>query len=371
MRCPRLNGLPPPPPGRTGWPWTEETAPPPETMPGGKPWPRISIVTPSYNQGQFIEETIRSVLLQGYPDLEYIIIDGGSTDNSVDTIRKYSSWLTHWVSEPDRGQSHAINKGVAHSTGALWGQLNSDDLLEPQALQIAANAFLDAPDTVWIAAHCQVIDEQGDPHPEGITRVIMPPEDMEQVALRWMNNWMLHQPSVFYRTSVFKDVGVFDERYHFCFDADFWTRLLMRGLPRPILVDDCLSRYRYHPHSKTCSQKGEFIAESIAIAIDCAPLLPTRDLRYWRMALHAGRRSAERFRAYDSYWGHGLCTALTHFLLAMVNYPSLACDRFTWGLIRDILADRLSPRRGNRPCTHPQAARAYTSRCSPAVIPSG
>ena len=101
MRCPSLSELPPPPRGKQGWPWTEETPRLPETMPDGQPWPRVSIVTPSYNQGRFIEETIRSVLLQGYPVLEYIIIDGGSTDVAVDIIKKHEQWLTYCVAEPD------------------------------------------------------------------------------------------------------------------------------------------------------------------------------------------------------------------------------------------------------------------------------
>src|SRR5262249_30682863 len=143
--------LPPPPLGKSGWPWTRGRLVLPPKRPDGSPWPRLSIITPSYNQGQFIEETIRSVLLQGYPDLEYMIIDGGSTDNTVEIIRKYDPWLEYWVSERDRGQSHAINKGFRRSSGALLGWLNSDDVLLPNALATVATALGSPEQRVLIA----------------------------------------------------------------------------------------------------------------------------------------------------------------------------------------------------------------------------
>src|SRR5467141_2605988 len=138
MRCPTLAELPPPPAGRSGWPWTQETQSLPSGRADSSPWPRISIVTPSYNQGEFIEETIRSILLQGYPDLEYIVMDGGSTDGSVNIIKKYERWLAYWISENDRGQVHAINKGFSRASGVIYNWINSDDSLRPGALGFIA-----------------------------------------------------------------------------------------------------------------------------------------------------------------------------------------------------------------------------------------
>src|ERR1700758_987177 len=119
MRCPTLDELPPPPIDKDGWPWTDDSPQLPDATVDGKPWPLLSVITPAYNQGQFIEETIRSVLLQGYPNLEYIIIDGGSKDGTVEVIRKYERWLSYWVTEPDNGQSHAINKGFRRARGEI------------------------------------------------------------------------------------------------------------------------------------------------------------------------------------------------------------------------------------------------------------
>ena len=119
LPSPTLNDLPPPPPGKVGWPWTEATPSLLAPARDGASLPRITIVTPSFNQARFIEETIRSVLLQDYPNLEYIITDGGSTDGSVEIIRTYARWLTDWVAEPDHGQSDAINKGFARATGDI------------------------------------------------------------------------------------------------------------------------------------------------------------------------------------------------------------------------------------------------------------
>src|SRR5437870_43541 len=140
MKRPRLRELPPPPKGKTGWPWTEESLQCESSVNDGRRWPRISIVTPSFNQGQFIEETLRSVLLQGYRDLEYLVLDGGSSDNSVEIIKKYSPWLTYWTSQPDAGQSDAINQGLKLASGVFATWINSDDLLCKNALRDLATA---------------------------------------------------------------------------------------------------------------------------------------------------------------------------------------------------------------------------------------
>lgn len=130
-----LAELPPPPTGKVGWPWTVEIQPPAEMMANGLAWPKVSIVTPSYNQGAFIEETIRSVLLQNYPNLEYVICDGGSNDETVEILEKYSPWLSFWQSKKDRGQGHAINLGFSLCSGNYFGWINSDDFYLPNCFE--------------------------------------------------------------------------------------------------------------------------------------------------------------------------------------------------------------------------------------------
>jgi glycosyltransferase involved in cell wall biosynthesis len=137
-----LSRLPEPPAGKSGWPWSEETLLPPDAS--SFFWPRITVVTPSYQQAAYVEEGLRSVLLQNYPNLEFIVNDGGSTDGSTAIIARYAPFLTHWQSQKDGGQGDAINQGMSLATGELLGWLNSDDLLLPGALFAVARAFLDS-----------------------------------------------------------------------------------------------------------------------------------------------------------------------------------------------------------------------------------
>ncbi|MBC7078479.1 MAG: glycosyltransferase, partial [Synergistales bacterium] len=162
VHCPTLRDLPLPPPNKEGWPWTEESPQPPENPTYGSSFlPRVSVVTPSYNQAQFIEETIRSVLLQGYPNLEYLILDGGSTDGSVELIRKYEPWLAYWVSERDEGQADAINRGWRRSTGEILAYLNSDDVYAPGAIHRAVIYLLAHPNAVAVVGSYKLIDAEG------------------------------------------------------------------------------------------------------------------------------------------------------------------------------------------------------------------
>src|SRR5271154_228000 len=136
-RC-RLTNLPIPPAGKVGWPWTAETSQSLEDPTDSQLWPKISIVTPSFNQGKYIEETIRSVLLQNYPNLEYIVMDGGSTDESIQIIRKYAQFIDHFILEPNEGHADALNKGMKRATGEILAFINSDDLYLPEAFTTVA-----------------------------------------------------------------------------------------------------------------------------------------------------------------------------------------------------------------------------------------
>jgi len=243
-----LKLLPEPSSDKTGWPWTEESDPLPPLQPDNNPWPRISIITPSFNQGQFIEETIRSILLQNYPNLEYIIIDGNSTDDSPEIIRKYDPWITYWVSEQDLGQSHAINKGFDRCTGDLGNWICSDDLLCKDALnQFVSNYY--SGNLFCYIGKCRLIDKTGK-HIKITTSQIANFEELTDIANHWRKNDSIAQQSVLYPVSIVKKIGGLIENNHFTMDYFLWGELLLnnvaiKNIPLEIGI------YRWYEGQKT------------------------------------------------------------------------------------------------------------------------
>ena len=252
MRSPCLANLPPPPPGKSGWPWTVGCPRLPDTMPDGSHWPSFSIVTPSYNQGQFIEETIRSVLLQGYPNVDYTIIDGTSADQSVEIIKKYEPWLTYWVSEPDRGQAHAINKGLRHCSGAIRAYLNSDDIYLPNALEHVALVYRAKKFDVFIGQEERIglrlpaFQAWRRSHWKRYWRFTYQPFVFPYIpnALRYE----LPQHSTFWSEKKSRGLS-FNEDFHFALDLEFFLRLF----PGALVVHSTkkVAAIRLHPNSKS------------------------------------------------------------------------------------------------------------------------
>jgi len=255
---------------KTGWPWDTVSQPLPPTLPDGSPWPKISIVTPSFNQAQYLEETIRSVLLQGYPNLEYIIIDGGSTDGSVEIIKKYEPWLTYWVSEPDRGQSHAINKGFAKSTGEIMAWINSDDFYAPGAFEKVALTFSEN-ETDWVAGNCYTIEVDG--IIKNVTNV------KQQTVENWFLGCLVSQPGVFWKRVIWKMVEGIDESLQYSFDYDLWLQFLFIQ-PTAYRMNEYLAYFRKHPQSKTISNSEEFFFEDRMVISKHMSLLKNSSQRY-------------------------------------------------------------------------------------------
>lgn len=252
VRQPSLTELPPPPPGKSGWPWTEASAPWPQRTPGGRPWPRVGVVTPSLNQARFIEETIRSVLLQGHPEIEYIIIDGGSTDGTLEILRKYEPWLTYWTSEPDRGQSHAANKGFILSTSPILGWLNSDDVYRPNAVRRALEMLEQNPGAGLLYGRISDRDENG----VAINRFKGRPFTLDEMI--WGRN-PVAQSSAFVLQSALEHVGWLDEDLHYAMDFDLWLRLGTEV--EAVFVDEIWSDFRYYPSSKSGEGVLPFLIE--------------------------------------------------------------------------------------------------------------
>lgn len=223
--------------------------------------PKISIITPSFNQGQFIEETITSVLTQQYPHVEYWVIDGGSTDNTVSILKKYQKHL-RFVSEKDRGQTHAINKGIKKSTGEIIGYLNSDDVLAPGALKTVGALFRDHPEAAWLTGEYRIINAHGttiQPYVTWYKRLLRLTANKQVLSVA---NY-ISQPSTFWRRSAMQRVGLFDERLRYCMDFQYWLRLFQES--PPLICNQELSSFRIHGASKGGSAYEKQFAEEHAV----------------------------------------------------------------------------------------------------------
>ncbi len=243
--------LPPPMAGKSGFPWNQEV--PPQHYQAAY-YPKISIITPSFNQGHFIEETIRSVLLQNYPNLEYIVIDGGSTDGTLDILKKYEKHITYWVSEQDEGQSHAINKGIARATGEVFNWLNSDDYYLPDMLRRVGEAFADA-QTQAVCTQSYYVDEGGKIlHTNPAT-----PHDKDW--LKSLSRTSINQPATFLRLQKVKDLGGVQQALHYSMDWDLWFRYQLAYKTAGIVKDDFIGLcFRLHGESKTTQEVDSALA---------------------------------------------------------------------------------------------------------------
>ena len=243
-----------------GWPWHKPFE---NTLPSALPeWPRITLITPSFNQGAFIEQTIRSVLLQNYPNLEYIVIDGGSTDETVSILKRYSPWIDYWVSENDEGQSDAINKGLALATGQWFNWLNSDDYLQPGALFALVSAtFSDNPVCVT-----GVTSNLRNGHVFSSYQAHLPSAPAD-----FLFSLRVNQPGSLLHVASVREVGGVRQDLRLVMDLDVWLRLgLTRGPQAFKQVAKKTAVYRYHETSKTCSGLDVFACEEFVLLTDLA-----------------------------------------------------------------------------------------------------
>ncbi|MDX2189408.1 MAG: glycosyltransferase family 2 protein [Bacteroidota bacterium] len=221
----------------------------------GNIYPKISLITPNFNGGEYLEQTICSVLDQKYPNLEYIIIDGKSSDNSLNIIDKYRKYLHYFVSEPDFGQSDAINKGLKMCTGEIFNWLNSDDYYESSSLYIVADAFSSSKASI-VSGNANIVNKHGNKIRE--TRGIVQYSNLAK-TIGWV---AINQPEVFWKTNVVKQLGGINPSLHYNMDKELWIKYLLKfGMNNVLKVDKTLVNFRLQPLSKTVSQNDQFTIE--------------------------------------------------------------------------------------------------------------
>ncbi len=275
----------------------------------------VSIITPSYNQSSFLEATIRSVLDQNYHDVEFLVVDGGSTDGSIEIIRKYADRLAWWASEKDSGQAEAINKGLAHARGEIIAWLNSDDCYLPGAIEAAVKAFEVHPGAGMLYGNMLAVDE----HDRVINTLKYRQLSLEDLLCFQI----IGQPAVFMRASAFRKAGGLDTAYHFLLDHQLWIKVAAQG--EIVHVPQTWAAARYHAEAKNRAKAPEFGREAFRILTwassqpDLAPVLE-----------HVARRaraSAERVDARYRLDGGQPWPALQAWTRALVMHPPTALAR--------------------------------------------
>lgn len=256
--------LPDPPEGKTGWPWTPAQRGDLASGNSISEGPAITIVTPSFNQGDFIEETIRSILLQNYERVELVIIDGGSTDSTIQVIKKYEKYLKHWETERDEGQTHALNKGIIHGTGEIFNWINSDDFLEPDALALIKQSWNRG---AILAGAVRLFSTNE-------STILMNANLSTQALVAGGACYV--QPGVWLNLARVKKIGPFDQSYHYCFDRKH-LMMYLDQYESVTYIENLLANYRLHQTSKTVSIPEGFSKEMGILARDVKLNLTRQD----------------------------------------------------------------------------------------------
>jgi glycosyltransferase involved in cell wall biosynthesis len=247
---------------------------------------KISIVIPSYNMAKFVEETIQSVINQKYPDFECIVIDGGSTDDTISILKKYQDKIV-WISEKDKGQSEAINKGLKRASGDIVTFINADDTYEQGCFQKVADYFEKTPGSKWVYGKCRIINENG----REIHKMITWYKGIWQKSYSFNTLLIMDfisQPEAFWRRDLTEEIGLFDVSEHLAMDYDYWLRAGSKY--RPGFIDEYLARFRLHRTSKsalgfTAAAKTALgIGRKHAIMQKKGFLIPLQYLNYWLVA---------------------------------------------------------------------------------------
>ena len=297
--------LPAPPPGQTGWPWVR---PDDEPRSAAAPWPRITVVTPCWNAARWLEVAVRSVLLQGYPNLEYVVVDNASTDGTAEILERYGPWLSACVSEPDRGQSDALAKGFARATGDLVAWINADDYYLPGALHRAAEAFRASPDRFVAGAVVHRDEASGRCWTVAQERL-----GFGNTVRFWTAASTLQQPGCFWPRKAFEESGGLDRSLHYAMDLDLVCRILRNGT-QPLYVHEPLACYREHSGTKTARRRFEHVREVSRVS-----------QRFWRQAGVSDSSLHDRFVA-----GVALAAAWSD---GLAGRPVRAARSLSWALL--------------------------------------